>query len=107
MAKALKIASIGAAVIGLAIVTGGAGLFAAGIGSSLAGGIGAASALAGVSASTMFFVSAGLMGASGLLQKTPRVPSSQTDRLTAKVEPGAYRKTVLGQTALSMDVVAA
>jgi len=103
MAKALKVAAIVVGVAGLAIVTAGAGLAIAG-GLSLAGGIGAVAAAVGVSATTLFLAAGALSIGATLLQKKPAIPSSQTDRLTASIDPRAYRKTVLGSTAMGTDI---
>jgi len=105
MAKALKVAALVAGVAGLAIVTGGAGLFAfAGVGSTIGAGIAAAGAIVGVSAGTLLAVSAGLGAAAALLTKPPGVTESQTGRLTATIEPRAFRKEVFGSTAMATDV---
>lgn len=95
MAKALKVVAVVVGVAALAIVTGGA---AAGLGISMA------MTAFDVSASTLFLVSAGLSAAASMLTKGPTVPTSQTDRLTATIDPRAFRKTVLGQTAMATDV---
>lgn len=97
MAKALKIAGAVVGVAALALVTGGAAL---GLGLSLTTSI----AGIGVSAGTLLAASAGLNLAAGLLTKAPSVPSSQTQRLIASVDPRAFRKTVLGQTAMATDI---
>lgn len=96
MAKALKIAAVGLAVVGLAFT--GAGL-AAGLSIAAATSFGV-----GLSASSLFLISGGLSVAAGLLQKSPSVPSSQEDRLTASINPRAPRATVYGQTAMATDV---
>ncbi len=95
MAKALKVAAVVAGVAALAIVTGGA---AAGLGISLA------TSAFGVSASGLLLASTGLSLASAALMKKPGVTSSQTDRLYANIDPRAFRKTVLGSTAMPIDV---
>ena len=95
MAKALKIAATVVGVAALAVVTGGAAL---GLGLSLA------TTAFGVSAGTLFLASAGLSLASTALTKSPSVPTSQTQRLVASVDPRAFRKTVLGQTAMATDI---
>ena len=97
MAKALKIAGAVVGVAALALVTGGAAL---GLGLSLTTSI----AGIGVSAGTLLAASAGLNLAAGLLTKAPSVPSSQAQRLIASVDPRAFRKTVLGQTAMATDI---
>ncbi|MDN4633854.1 hypothetical protein QCD71_20235 [Sphingomonas sp. PsM26] len=95
MAKALKFAAIAVGAVALAFT-----------GVGLAAGLGAAATSfgVGVSASTLFLVSGGLSIAAGLLQKGPKVTASQTDRLTANINPRTFRKTVLGQTAMPVDV---
>ena len=103
MAKALKIVGTVAALGALAIVTAGAGLAVAG-GLSLAGGIGAVSAAVGVSLTTLALVSGGASMLAAALTKAPTVPSSQTQRLIASIDPRAFRKTVLGQTAMATDI---
>ena len=95
MAKALKVAAVVVGVAALAVVTGGA---AVGLGLSLG------TAAFGVSAGTLLTVSAGLSLASAAFTKTPSIPSSQTQRLIASVDPRAFRKTVLGQTAMATDI---
>jgi hypothetical protein len=97
VAKALKIAGAVVGVAALALVTGGAAL---GLGLSLTTSI----AGIGVSAGTLLAASAGLNLAAGLLTKAPSVPSSQAQRLIASVDPRAFRKTVLGQTAMATDI---
>ncbi|MFN3517946.1 MAG: phage tail protein [Sphingomonas sp.] len=103
MAKAFKIIGTVAALGALAIVTAGAGLAVAG-GLSLAGGVGFVSSMVGVSITTLGLVAGGASLAAGLLTKAPSVPSSQTQRLIASVDPRAFRKTVLGQTAMATDI---
>jgi hypothetical protein len=95
MAKALKFAAIAVGAVALAFT-----------GVGLAAGLGAAATSfgVGVSASTLFLVSGGLSIAAGLLQKGPKVTASQTDRLSANIDPRTFRKTVLGQTAMPVDV---
>ncbi len=95
MAKALKTVAIVAGAAALVIATGGA---AAGIGLSLA------TSFAGVSAGALLASSALASTAAALLTKAPKVPAAQTDRLTAQVDPRAFRKTVLGQTAMPVDI---
>ncbi|GAM00572.1 phage tail protein [Sphingomonas parapaucimobilis] len=94
MAKALKIG---------AMVLGGAALLATGVGAIAMGGLAGSLAIAGVSVQTLFLASAGLSIASSLLQKTD-VPASQTQRLSATIDPRAFRTTVLGQTAMATDI---
>ncbi len=97
MAKALKIGAVVVGVAALAIVTGGA---AAGLGISLATGIGAS----GITAGTLLLASTALSAGAALLQGTPKVPAAQTERLFANIDPRTFRKTVLGQTAFPIDV---
>ncbi|AOH85720.1 hypothetical protein AWL63_19010 [Sphingomonas panacis] len=106
MAKALKIVGlvVGAAV--LAVATAGTGLALA-LGTSLTSavgfGVGAVGTLFGVSAGTLLLGAAALSTIGSALSN-PQVPSSQTDRLTASIDPRAFRKTALGQTALATDI---
>ncbi|NYD91389.1 hypothetical protein [Sphingomonas melonis] len=95
MAKALKIAAIG---------IGAAALIATGVGAVALGGLAGSLTLFGVSTSTMLLAAGGLSAAASLLMKAPKVPASQTERLTASIDPRAFRKTVLGQTAMPVDV---
>ncbi|MBB4611597.1 phage tail protein [Sphingomonas yabuuchiae] len=97
MAKALKIAAIGLAVAGLAIT-------GVGIGAGLSLATATTFGVAGISASALFVASGALSLAAGALQKTPSIPSSQEDRLTATINPRAPRATVYGQTAMATDV---
>ena len=107
MAKALK---IGAAVVGIAALT----VFTAGAGTallagtSLIGAAGVGSALVagtlGVGLSTLLAGAALLSTGAALLSKAPSVPSAQTERLNASIDPRAFRKTVLGSTAFPTDV---
>lgn len=97
MAKALKIA---------ALVAGGAALAITGVG--IAAGLSLAAAtsfgVAGVSASALFLASGALSAAAGALTKAPDITGSQTDRLHATIDPRAFRKEVLGSTAMATDV---
>ncbi|MEZ0495394.1 phage tail protein [Sphingomonas sp. IW22] len=95
MAKALKTVGAVVAIAGLAIVTGGA---AVGLGVSLATSIG------GISAGTLLLAGGALQAIGTSMQKMPDVPASQVDRLNATVDVSAYRKTVLGSTALASDI---
>ncbi|MBM7407049.1 MULTISPECIES: hypothetical protein [Sphingomonas] len=95
MAKALKIAAIGLGALALA---------ATGVGAVALGGLAGTLTIAGVSTSTLLLTASGLSMASSLLQKGPKVPASQTERLTASIDPRAFRKSVLGQTAMPIDV---
>lgn len=95
MAKALKTA---------ALVVGAVALIATGVGAVALPGLAGALTIAGVSTGTLFLVSGGLTVAASLLQKTPKVTASQTDRLSASVNPGAFRHTVLGQTAMPVEI---
>lgn len=91
MAKALKVA---------AVVVGATALAFTGVGLAVGLGTAAMGFGFGVSASTLFLASAGLAVASQALTKAPTIPGSQTDRLAASVDPRAFRKTVLGMTAM-------
>lgn len=95
MAKALKIAAVVVGVAALAVVTGGAAL---GLGVALS------TTAFGVSAATLLLVSTGLSLGASLLTKAPTVPNSQTQRLVASIDPRAFRKEVLGQTAMATDI---
>lgn len=104
MAKALKT---------VAIVVGAGALLLTGVGAiaGLAAGIGAGAGiglfttgLVGVSAGTLFAAAAGLSLASSLLTKHPSIPNSQAERLFASIDPRAFRKEVLGQTAMATDI---
>jgi hypothetical protein len=95
MAKALKTA---------ALVVGAVALIATGVGAVALPGLAGALTIAGVSTGTLFLVSGGLTVAASLLQKTPKVTAAQTDRLSASVNPGAFRHTVLGQTAMPVEI---
>jgi hypothetical protein len=106
MAKVLKIAGlvVGAAV--LAVATAGTGLALA-AGASLSTAVGAAASFV----ATTFGISAGalLIGAAalstiGTALSNPHVAASQTDRLVATIDPRAFRKTALGETALATDI---
>ena len=99
MAKALKIAAVVVGVAALAVVTGGA---AAGLGFSLATTLVVGGAY--VSAGALLLAAGALSLGAALLAKKPSIPSAQTDRLTATVDPRAFRKTVLGSTAMATDV---
>ncbi|MDF2603504.1 hypothetical protein [Sphingomonas sp.] len=94
MAKALK-------TVGM--IVGAAALIATGVGAVAFGSI-AALSVAGVSTGALFLASTGLGLAAGLLQKGPSIPLSQSQRLTASVDPRAFRKTVFGSTAMATDV---
>lgn len=87
-----------------ALAIGAVALIATGVGAVALGGLAGSLTVAGVSTSTLLLVSGGLSVAATLLQKTPKVTASQTDRLTASVDPRAFRKTWLGQTAGPVDV---
>jgi hypothetical protein len=106
MAKVIKIAGlvVGAAV--LAVATAGAGLaIAAGtsLGTALSVGGALVGATFGVSAGTLLLGAAALSTIGSALS-SPHVASSQTERLTASIDPRAFRKTVLGQTAMATDI---
>jgi hypothetical protein len=82
------------AAVALAIPTGGTSLLVAGLG-SVGIGISAVGAAALVT---------GLSVASSLLARGPKIPASQVERLNASIDPRAYRKTVLGSTAMATDI---
>lgn len=94
MAKALKT---------VALVVGAAALIATGVGAVAFGSI-AAISVAGISTGTLLLASSVLSAAAAFLTKPPSVPSSQTSRLNASVDPRAFRKTVLGSTAMATDI---
>ncbi|AJP72922.1 hypothetical protein [Sphingomonas hengshuiensis] len=104
MAKALK--TVGLVVAGAALIATGVGaaiaIGTAGVG--LAGAATMVTGFLGVSASTLFLASTALIAAGSLLEKSPQVPASQTDRLTASIDPRAYRKSVMGSTAMPVDI---
>lgn len=87
-----------------ALAIGAVALIATGVGAVALGGFAGTLTVGGISASTLFLVSGGLSVASTLLAKTPKVTASQTERLTASVDPRAYRKTWFGQTAGAVDI---
>ena len=95
MAKALKVAAVVAGVAALAVVTGGAAL---GLGVALS------TTVAGISASTLLLAAGALSAGAALLTKAPSIPSSQSQRLYANIDPRAPRKEPLGQTAFPIDV---
>ena len=99
MAKALKVAAIVVGVAALAVVTGGAAL---GLGVSLATTLTIGTAY--VSAGALLLGAGALSLGAALLTKNPSIPSSQTQRLNASIDPRAFRKEVLGQTAMATDV---
>ncbi|WP_168371535.1 gp53-like domain-containing protein [Sphingomonas sp. Leaf257] len=102
MAKALKIAGAVVAVAGLAIVTGGLAAGASlsfimsasfGVGSLTVGGLIAASAV--------------LNTAGSLLSPKPKAPATSeanANRLTVSMDVRAFRKTVVGSTAMATDL---
>ncbi len=87
-----------------ALAIGAVALIATGVGAVALGGLAGTLTVGGISTSTLFLVSGGLSVASTFLTKTPKVTASQTERLTASVDPRAYRKTWFGQTAGAIDV---
>ncbi len=87
-----------------ALAIGAVALIATGVGAVALGGFAGTLTVGGISASTLFLVSGGLSVASTLLAKTPKVTASQTERLSASVDPRAYRKTWFGQTAGAVDI---
>jgi hypothetical protein len=99
LAKALKVAAIVVGVAALAVVTGGAAL---GLGVSLATTLTVGTAY--VSAGALLLGAGALSLGAALLTKQPSIPTSQTQRLNASIDPRAFRKEVLGQTAMATDV---
>jgi len=99
MAKALKIAAVVVGVAALAVVTGGA---ATGLGVSLATTLTVGTAY--VSAGALLLGAGALSLGAALLTKQPNIPTSQTQRLVASIDPRAFRKDALGQTALATDI---
>lgn len=98
LAKVLKVAAIVVGVVALAFT---------GIG--LAAGLGAAAGAfgIGVSASTLFLVSAGLSIGSSLLSSRPKAPepsAASRDRLMVSINPRAPRTFVFGRTAMATDI---
>jgi hypothetical protein len=90
MAKAVKTVLTGVAIVAsvaAVAVTGGASL--------------------GITAALLSTIATGAaLGAAGasMLIKPPSVPSSQQNRLTAQIDPRAFRKEVFGSTAMATDV---
>lgn len=58
----------------------------------------------GAATGNFALVAAGVARGASLFEKGPGVSTAQTDRLTASVDPRAFRKTVLGQTAMPVDI---
>ncbi len=98
MAKAIKIAGAVVLGAGLILATGGV---AAGLG--LAATLGASSGVLGLSVGALILAGSSVMTLGTALAR-PKVPQTQTDRLYAQLNPREFRKTVLGQTALPVDV---
>lgn len=94
MAKAIK--TVATVVAGVALVATGVGALVLPAGMSFA--------FAGVAASTIAMAASGVAAVAGMFVKPPEVPGSQTERLRASIDPRAYRKTVLGSTAMPVDV---
>ena len=99
MAKALKVAAIVVGVAALAVITGGAAL---GLGVSLATTFTIGGAY--ISAGALLLGAGALSLGASLLQKKPQIAAAQSDRLNSSIDPRAFRKTVLGSTALANDV---
>ncbi|WP_191864458.1 phage tail protein [Sphingomonas sp. gentR] len=102
MAKALKIAGAVVAVAGLAIITGG---LAAGASLSfiMSAGFGVGSLTVG----SLIAVSAVLNTAGSLLSPKPKAPAASeanANRLSVSMELRAFRKTVIGSTAMATDL---
>lgn len=106
MAKALKTA--GMIVAGAALVMTGVGAIGGlAAGFSAAAGVAGLGTAVGISAGTLFSISAGLSLGSSLLAprvKAPDVSSANQDRLTASIDPRASRKILFGSTALATDI---
>ncbi len=98
MAKALKIAGAVIVGAGLVLATGGV---AAGFG--LAATLGASSGVLGLSVGALILAGSSIATLGTALGR-PKVPQTQTDRLYAQLNPREFRKTVLGQTAMPVDV---
>jgi len=95
MGKVLTVIGTVVAVVGLAIVTGGA---AAGLGISLA------TSAFGVSAGTLLAVGAGLSVLGGLATKSPKISSANADRTSVNIDPRTPRKIIFGHTAMATDL---
>jgi len=95
MGKVLTVIGTVVAVVGLAIVTGGA---AAGLGISLA------TSAFGVSAGTLLAVGAGLSVLGGLTTKSPKISSANADRTSVNIDPRTPRKIIFGHTAMATDL---
>lgn len=93
MAKAVQIAG---AIVGVAAI-----IASGGLGAPLAAGLTGA---LGVSSTVITGAALGLNVAGAALQKGPKAPSTVVERLTASVDPLAFRKQVFGETAFPIDV---
>lgn len=98
MAKAIKIA--GAVVIGAGLILATGGIAA---GFTLGAALGAGSGVLGLSIGGLILAGSTIATLGGALDR-PKVPQVQNDRLYAQLNPREFRKTVLGQTALPVDV---
>ena len=98
MAKAIKIA--GAVVIGAGLILATGGIAA---GFTLGAALGAGSGVLGLSIGGLILAGSTIATLGSSLDR-PKVPQVQNDRLYAQLNPREFRKTVLGQTALPVDV---
>ncbi|APX64557.1 hypothetical protein AV944_00385 [Sphingomonas sp. LK11] len=98
MAKAIKIA--GAVVLGAGLILATGGIAA---GFTLGAALGAGSGVLGLSIGGLILAGSTVMTLGTALDR-PKVPQVQSDRLYAQLNPREFRKTVLGQTALPVDV---
>jgi len=102
MAKALKIAGAVVAVAGLAIITGGLAA-----GASLSFIMSAGFGVGTLTVGGLIAVGAALNTAGSLLSPKPKAPSTSeanANRLSVSMELRAFRKTVIGSTAMATDL---
>ena len=98
MAKAIKIA--GAVIVGAGLVLATGGIAA---GFTLGAALGAGSGVLGLSIGGLILAGSTIATLGSSLDR-PKVPQVQSDRLYAQLNPRELRKTVLGQTAMPVDV---
>ncbi|GAA3254495.1 phage tail tip fiber protein [Sphingomonas yabuuchiae] len=98
MAKAIKIA--GAVVVGAGLILATGGIAA---GFTLGAALGAGSGVLGLSIGGLILAGSTIATLGSALDR-PKVPQVQSDRLYAQLNPREFRKTVLGQTAMPVDV---
>lgn len=91
-------------VMKIAGVVAGIALIGTGIGAALGGTMVLSALGATVAASTIATVAGAVGAAASLFVKKPDVPRSHTERLHASIEPAAKFKTVLGSTAMPVDI---